>query len=151
MAISIQEKEKIFVISRLDPAIENTKSDNYDEYLETLDEGLLEFEPGVTPTKFVIDLKPDYEKLKQIKRAQYSIVNGETIIKSESAIETMQLVLIGIEDGGDGLVFRTEKKSSLASTELIASLERAGILNDLWVAYIKNSRGNQKDPDRKKK
>lgn len=134
MAIAINAvSEVIKVISRLDDSI-NCSDDEYDQYLESLDESILKLEEDAKPVRFVLKSQLDYKAQRQIKKDQVSVQDGSMGVNLGFMMLELRLCLIDVEDPGTPLLTFVKGKDGLASEELIARLESLGISTDLIAA-----------------
>ena len=134
MAIAINAvSEVIKVISRLDDCI-NCTEEEYDKYLESLDESILNMEEGSKPVRFVLKSQLDYKAQRQIKKDQVSMQDGSMGVNLGFMMLELRICLIDVEDPGTPLLTFVKGKDGLASEDLIARLESLGISSDLIAA-----------------
>jgi hypothetical protein len=141
MAIRVgTTKETILVISKIDDAIpENLTSEAHGEYLKTLDESLLGLGNAI-PTRFVLKKTLSFAAQKHIEDVKMGVNDeGKAEFKFGFMMETIRFALVGIENPPDmppeqQLVFKKEA-DGFASRELIAYLNSAGIVQELFVAH----------------
>ena len=134
MAIAINNAaEVIKVISRLDDCI-NCSEEEYDKYLESLDESILQLSPESKPVKFVLKSQLDYKTQRRIKKDQVSMQDGAMGVNLGYLMLELRMVLIDIEEPGTPLLTFVKGKDGFASEELVARLESLGISQDLIAA-----------------
>lgn len=141
----------IKVIVRGDSAIEATTSEQYSAYLDSLDESLLVFVPGESPTRFVLKIALKWKQSQKIEAskmkmqipqiAQAASKGGKRDLADEDIDigvdlsyinEEVRLALCGIEGPGT-FQFEMEKDGG-ASFELAAKLQLFGVMNTLHAA-----------------
>jgi hypothetical protein len=132
MAFGISEVKHIEVICFLDEAVSCDRQE-YDEYLKTLDEGLLKLKDGVEPTRFVLAKSLSYKAQKEISNAQLEIKGGETKVLPAFMFVEIKHALVAIKNPGPGLEYKKDSDGS-CSEQLIANLGAAGIVVDLFAA-----------------
>jgi len=131
---------KIEVIASCDPSIGNP--DKYDEYSKTLDESLLSLESE--PTRFVLRKTLPYKAARAIKDQQITFTGDKNSkINLSFTLEDVRMSLIDIKNGGESLVYK-RGSDGYADEDLIALLNGAGIVNDLYVA-LEASRSFKKE------
>lgn len=128
--------QEIKVISRIDSALNSLE--NYKEYLETLDESLLDFKEGGKPTRFVMRKIIPYGLQQNIKNKMMQMEQGEMQIKLSFMSDEIRASLIDIENPDDipedqKLVFITDK-DNLVSEHIMSILDQAGVISDLYAA-----------------
>lgn len=143
MALSLRNTN-IKVVGRYDDAIgEDVKKEDYDAYLEDLDESRLKLEGQ--PSRFVLKKVLEFDMVSDIKNSQIKYKQpgkGQKDADFDIRVGSAMLVdvraaLIGIEhpegtDAGD-LVFE-KADDGMASPKLIALLESYGMVTDLYKA-----------------
>ena len=145
MAISLKENLTLLeVISSVDDAV-RCSPEKYTEYLKTLDESLLELDENIVPTRFVLNCKLSYTATQSVKRQQMKIdkSSGEMEIDPSFYLEEIRLSLCDIKTPGEGLEFKADKQG-FAERDLIAKLDRANIVMELFAA-LSNMKASQKD------
>lgn len=138
MAISFTKLSGNFkLISSHDPAIncsvEGDDSD-YDRYLETLDESILQL--STEPTRFVVKKTLDYKAHKVVKGAQIEKDGKDMKVTTAFIMEQVRQSLVDIENPPGhqtDLVFSRDSDGK-ASKELIADLESLGIVMEIYTA-----------------
>jgi hypothetical protein len=125
--------DSIKVISRLDDCVK-CDEEQYEEYLESLDESVLEMEEGAKPVRFVVKSQLDYKSQRRIKQDQVSMHEGAMGVNLGFMMLELRMVLVDIEDPGSPLLTFVKGKDGLASEDLIARLESLGISSDLIAA-----------------
>ena len=141
MAIRVgTTKETIFVVSKIDDAIPETVTPEiYDQYLKTLDESLLDLN-GAVPTRFILKKTLDFATQKHIEDVKIGVSDaGKAQFKFSFMMETIRFALVGIDNPPDmppeqQLVF-TKEADGFASRDLIAYLNSAGIVQELFTAH----------------
>jgi hypothetical protein len=134
MAIAINAvSDVIKVISRLDDCV-NCDEEQYEKYLETLEESILQMDEGAQPVRFVLKSQLDYKSQRRIKQDQVSVQDGAVGVNLGFMMLELRLVLKDIENPGSPLLTFVKGKDGLASEELIARLESLGISSDLITA-----------------
>ena len=138
MALKIPMKdETIKVISRLDSAL-SSDADVYEEYLKTLDESLLSFVDGETPTRFVMKKVLPLHLQQKIQDKQVAFVDGKPEIRLGFMSEDVRCSLVAVENPADipddqKIKFAKDSDGG-ASKDLVAHLLAAGVVNDLYQA-----------------
>lgn len=140
MAIMLSKisEGNIEVISKIDTALKDITEDTYSEYLKTLDESLLSFKDDEQPTRFVMRKVLPYGVGQKIKNQQMRMEKGEMQIQMGFMTEEVRAALIDIKNPpglpeDQQLKFKRGSDGS-ASEELVALLDAAGIVNDLFSA-----------------
>jgi hypothetical protein len=119
------------LILRIDTAV-RCEDGVYDQYLENLDETLLNLDPEQEPTRFIFRRVLPWDAQQRVERAK---VDAETRgINLGYLHEEVRASLIDIK--GPGIKFQRDK-DSLCSKELITKLVSAGVINDLVTARQK--------------
>ena len=139
MAIKLPSSaETIEVIARVDSAITPT-SEQYEQYLKTLDETLLPLVDGQEPTRFVMRKILPFRLSQKVKNEQLSIGrDGKPEFRFASITEEVRCALVGIKNPAslpkeDHIEFSKDGDGG-ASESLMASLDAAGIVWDLHLA-----------------
>jgi len=147
MALNIDfSNSEIKVISSKDEAVTCTQ-DDYDNYLKNLDETILGLKPGIKPTRFVLRKQLNYGQQQQIKSQQMTVEKGKIGFNVGYMMEEIRLALTNIEEettegeavSMNRLMFKRSSDGG-ADHDLIAKLESAGIVSELFTArnnYIK--------------
>lgn len=128
----------IEVISKIDSALKDITDEQYSEYLKTLDESLLRFHDGEQPTRFIMRKVLPYGIGQKIKNQQMRMEKGEMQVQMGFINEEVRAALIDIKNPASvpedqQLRFKRGSDGS-ASEELIALLDAAGIVSDLFAA-----------------
>lgn len=128
----------IEVIARIDSALKDISDENYSEYLKTLDESLLSFNDGEQPTRFVLRKVLPYGIAQKIKNQQMRMEKGEMQVQMGFINEEVRAALVDIKNPpgipeDQQIKFKRASDGS-ASEELIAILDAAGIVSDLFAA-----------------
>lgn len=128
--------DNLEVISSLDPAV-NCSEDEYASYLEDLDEARLNLN-GDEPTRFLMKRVLDYRSQERIAKnvVTANLADGkpDQMSLNISGLAELRASLIGINNPGPGLEFARDRDDNLASRELIALLNSAGVADELIVA-----------------
>jgi hypothetical protein len=133
MALNIKDDNTIEVISSKDEAV-GCQPDAYSKYLETLDESLLDLDPVLTPTRFVLRTSLKYDESKAIKNQQLGYkMNGEMSILTGFMMDVIRTCLIDIKGAGTGIEFKKDSDGK-ASKELVGKLDQYGIMQELFIA-----------------
>jgi hypothetical protein len=153
MAIMLSKisEGNIEVISKIDSALKEVTDEQYSEYLKTLDESLLRFHDGEQPTRFVMRKVLPYGIGQKIKNNQMRMEKGEMQIQMGFMTEEVRAALIDIKNPvgipeEQQIKFKRGSDGS-ASEDLLALLDAAGIVNDLFAArknYMEKSVDNVK-------
>ena len=143
------EDGRIKVISRRDRAISDVTPETYKAYIATLDESELGMEEGAKPTRFVMRKILPYKAALRVKNAQISMKDGDVQPQLSFMSEEVRLSLMDIENPECTenekkylLEFKRESDGG-AGYKLMAILEAAGVVNDLYTAR-QNSIGSLK-------
>ena len=131
---------RIRVISRKDRAIEKISADAYNQYIKCLDEKVLGLEDDQPVTRFVMRKILPYKAALKVKNAQITMTDGEVQPQLSFMSEEVRLALLDIENPDVDekhkkylLEFKRENDGG-ASFKLMAVLEAAGVVNDLYTA-----------------
>jgi hypothetical protein len=134
MSFSIESVDStIKVIVSKDNAVKCTEEE-YEKYTETLDESLLNLEGE--PTRFLLRKNLSYEASQKVMDAQASFHKGKVQMKMSYVMEEVRAAWVGVENPTDlpkerCIVWKRDN-DSLASRDLIAGLQNAGVLMDLY-------------------
>ena len=139
MALLLAKQEELIkVISSKDSAV-LCGPDEYQDYLDTLDESLLDLDPDQKPTRFVLkkiisEMDRQYLNAKRFKKAKKG--RSETI-NQDYILEEIRICLVSIEQPSDipedqKLVFHFE--GGRVNKEFLAYLDQAGVLTELHFA-----------------
>ena len=136
MAFSIESSDAtVKVVVSKDSAV-NCTDDAYEKYTETLDESLLQLEGD--PTRFILKKNLTYEASQKVMDAQASFVKGKVEMKMSYVLEEVRASLIAIENPPDlpkeKCIIWKRDNDGLANRQLIAGLQNAGVLMDLYKA-----------------
>lgn len=144
-------KASVKVVVSKDSAV-TCSSEDYDKYLETLDETLLNLSGA--PTRFVLRKTLPYDAQQKVMNAQASYEKGKVKINMAYVMEEVRLALVDIEHEEDvpNINQLKYKKDSdgYCSKDLVAGLQGAGVLMDLYRAR-QNASGSPKADDLAKK
>ena len=154
----LQGKDDLIkVILKIDDALVEVSDDMYRQYLETLDESLLNFSEGKQPTRFVLKKTLSYEQSKQIKNEQIKLSkNGEVDVRMGFILEEVRLSLVDIENPpgltkeNGALVYVRESNGGASKDKVMKFLIGAGVVEDLYTA-LTNSKQNKNEASLKKK
>lgn len=151
MALILTKNDgNIKVISSKDSSVK-CDEEAYKLYTETLDEELLELE-GV-PTRFILKKGLNYKEQQIVKDAQIQMKGKEFSISLSYMMEEVRLALVDIENPADlpdtQKILYKKASDGRASQELIALLESAGIVSELFTARS-NALGVLSDTTKKK-
>lgn len=153
MAIMLSKisEGNIEVISKIDSALKDITDEVYSEYLKTLDESLLSFKEDEQPTRFIMRKVLPYGIGQKIKNNQMRMEKGEMQIQMGFINEEVRAALIDIKNPAsvpeDQQIKFRRGADGMASEELIALLDAAGISSDLFSArknYMEKSVDNVK-------
>lgn len=131
-------RETIKVIASADACV--AKESDYAGYLKTLDESLLKCTEGMawTPTRFVLRKVLPFALARKVQDAQMGMADNEMQVRTGYILEEVRCSLIGVEDDPSLAVeekidFKKDGDGG-ADKELMAQLNAAGIIMDLWTA-----------------
>lgn len=135
MGIKLSENSDVIrVISRLDDCIQCVDSE-YEKYLETLDESLLQLSGESEPVRFVMKTELNYKAQRQIKKDQVSVsTEGGMGFNMGFTMLDVRLSLIDIENSTSPKLSFSKGKDGLADEDLVARLDSYGIAQDLYIA-----------------
>lgn len=151
MALFISKNDGLIkVISKKDSSV-TCDDEAYAQYQENLDESLLALD-GV-PTRFVLKKALTYKEQQKVKDAQIKMKGKELSVSMSYMMEEIRLALVGIENPADlpldqQIVYKKDSDGR-TSEELIALLESAGVVTELYAARAKSMEAL--DPTTKKK
>lgn len=151
MAFSIEAPDTtIKVVVSKDTAV-NCSEDEYEKYTETLDESLLQLDG--CPTRFILRKNLSYEASQKVMDAQASFVKGKVQMNMSYVLEEVRAALIGVENPPDlskdeSIIWKREN-DGLTNKQLVAGLQNAGVLMDLYKA--RQSFGSNPGESAKKK
>lgn len=139
-------KETFKVVSRRDDALAEDLTDSeWDSYKETLDESVLRFVAGKSPTRFVMRSSLSFAAKKVIANEQIGIgANGKPTFQFGFTLDEVRCALVDVENPADlpaesHIVFKKDASGMNASEELIAFLDDLGIAAELYAArQVKN-------------
>jgi len=148
---------KIKVISRRDRTIQEVTPEAYEAYLVDLDESILGITEETKCTRFVLRKVLTYKAQLKVKNAQVSMEDGVVKPQLSFMSEEVRLSLMDIEnpdvpeDHKKYLLTYKRENDGGAGYNLMAILESAGVVNDLYAAKVKANEGNKlTDIDKKK-
>ena len=130
----------IKVIVSKDNAIKGTSEEDYEKYLNDLDESHLKMAAGEEPTRFVLRKVLPYRDTKTVMNSQISFdeKTKKTQVNISFMMEEVRCALVGIEGPG-GEQYKKDNDGA-ASKDIINYLYNAGVLMDLYNAR-KNANG----------
>lgn len=152
MALKLPSRNETFkVVLRLDSAI-GCPPDDYDRYLETLDETVLQLQEE--PTRFVMRKVLPYRLASGVQDKQFSFKKGEVEVRSSFMLEEVRCSIVGIENpshlpSDERLEFKADGDGG-ASEDLMAILGASGLVMDLYRAR-QTANGNRNQDAVKKK
>jgi len=123
---------EVRVIVSKDSAIKGTSEEDYESYLESLDESKLQFVEGVEPTRFVLRKTLPYRDTKMVMNAQVTVdEDNKPKVNISFIMDEVRCALLGIE-GPNSNKFIKDKKDGYADSKLINFLYNRGVLMDLY-------------------
>jgi hypothetical protein len=150
MAIKLSSPNEVLkVISRIDDSLtEDLTADEWASYLENYDETLLRFKAGMEPTRFVIKKTLSYAAQQSVANSQVGMTeDGKPQIKIGFILDEVRCALTAIENPAstpeDQRIIFVKEIDGMASKELIAMLNDAGIVQELYQAR-QNKSAHQK-------
>jgi len=151
MAFSIESADTtIKVVVSKDTAVHCTEEE-YEKYTESLDESLLHLEGD--PTRFVLRKNLSYEASQKVMDAQASFVKGKVQMNMSYVLEEVRASWVGVENppdlSPDRCINWKRESDGLANKQLVAGLQNAGVLMDLYKA--RQSFGSNPSEGSKKK
>ena len=146
MALILGNRDELIkVISRKDSSV-RCEEEAYEEYLKTLDEGLLDLDPEMEPTRFVMKTILTKKHDIEVKNSTMSMNSkGEPQIQLGFMQKAVQVSLLRIEQPEN---LPEESKitfkmiSNLIDDETISWLDQVGVLKDLYTAKENAATGN---------
>jgi hypothetical protein len=125
------------VVASCDGALDMTENE-YQEYLKTLDKGLLRLKPGEEPTFFVLRKVLPYKLAQKIKSKQMTYADGDVFVGTNHISDEVKAALVDIKNPqslpqDQWLKFRRDGEGG-AMPDLMALLDAAGITADLYRA-----------------
>lgn len=145
----------IKVIVRKDSALAAVTKDQYDRYLDTLDETVLGLLPDATPSRFILRLALPWKHAQKIKSMQLKMQMSPQMIRTAQSgkaaeddepemdvgvdlsylDEETRLALCGIQNPTDskGIEFKLDGDGG-CDKALAAKLQAVGILDNLYAA-----------------
>lgn len=155
MALTLNTgRGNIEVIARLDGSIpKDLPKDEYDNYLETLNEDLLRLKEGVKPTRFVMRREIPFGVKQGLRSKNMKVAKGDVQVDINYATDIVRAALIDIKNPDEvpqehRIIFRRDK-DGLASSDLINILDDAGVVMDLFGAYSNATASEKGEEDRK--
>jgi len=134
MALKLPSRNETYkVVLRIDSAV-GCSAEEYDRYLETLDESLLKLKEE--PTRFVMRKVLPYRLASQVQDMQFGFEKNEVKVRSSFMLEEVRCSLVGIENPphipeSEKIEFKAHGDGG-ASEDLMASLGAAGVAMDLY-------------------
>jgi hypothetical protein len=153
MALILGDRDEIIkVISRKDGSV-RCEEEFYDEYLKCLDESLLDLDPDVEPTRFVMKKILSHVDDIAVKNETVKVdMKGNPNIQLGFMQKAVQVALLRIEQP-DSLSEDQKIKYKMISNkideETISWLDQVGVLKDLYSA--KENAASGKDSENVKK
>lgn len=144
----LDTESTVNVIVSKDSAIKETSEEDYESYLESLDESKLTFTDGVEPTRFVLLKTLPYRDSKLVMNSQVSIEDDKPKVNISFIMDEVRCALQGIE-GPNSTAFVKDKRDGYADTKLINYLYNRGVLMDLYSG--RRNAGGDGDEDVPKK
>lgn len=136
MALKLPSSTDTFkVIARIDTAVSCT-AEAYSNYLDTLDESLLNL--TAEPTRFVMRKVLPYRAAQGVQNQQFRYAGGEVQLQPAFMLEEVRCSVVGIENPSN--VEPDEKlnweahSDGYTSFDLMAKLQGAGVVMDLYRA-----------------
>lgn len=134
---SLSDTFKVVLRSPIESAV-TCSSDEYKQYLETLDESYLKLQSE--PTRFVMRKVLPAVAFAEVQNAQFQMVGNEMKVQMAFAQKEVQVSIIAIENPGDmppdqRLEFR--KAQGLGGglhDDILAQLCAVGVIMDLYTA-----------------
>lgn len=136
----------IEVIDFSDSAV-SCDQEAYTEYLKSLDETILQLKEGEVPSRFVMRKDLIYGAKMAVKSHQVKLIAGKPEFQFGSILEEVRLSLVDVKVPGYKMPKETD---GTASKALIANLDAAGIVQNLYVA-LNMARTGATDPEELKK
>ena len=154
MAFSISRPDQtIEVIVSKDSALISSQED-YTKYLDDLDESHLKFKVGDQPTRFVLRKTLPYEASQKVMNSQASFDKGKITLNMSYIMEEVRMALVDIKNPQamppESQIEYKKENDGYAAKALIAGLQAAGVLMDLFRARQAVLDGPKTDPFIKK-
>lgn len=136
MALKLPSRNETFkVVLRLDSAI-GCPAEDYDKYLESLDESVLQLTEE--PTRFVMRKVLPYRLASGVQDKQFSFKKGEVEVRSSFMLEEVRCSIVGIENPAhipleERLEFKADGDGG-ASEDLMSILGASNLVMDLYRA-----------------
>lgn len=153
MAINTRSENTITgpvkVIGKKDDAIDMQTSD-WDAYKESLDDKHLRFLPGKSPTLFICNFKYDAKAARMVNNAMLAAKDdsGNPTMSYGAWSQTIAKVSLKDVTNPDGVpadeqvIFRKDA-NGYVHDELLAKLERWGVVDDIFNAYIQTQKSTK--------
>jgi hypothetical protein len=123
----------IEVIAFIDESVTCSREE-YDAYLKTLDESLLQIDAAKEPpVKFVMKKNLRLDHLQKVKEVQTTVKDSKIHLNLSYMLLEIKYALVDVI-GGEGVLKYRKSSDGGASDELISVLDSSGILNDLVAA-----------------
>lgn len=107
----------------------------YGRYLDTLDESVLQLKADVLPTRFVLKKLLAFGVAQKIKTQQSGVsADGKVEVRMGYIMDEVRAALVGVENPGSPSLEFKKDADGYACKHLVALLESAGILNELFAA-----------------
>ena len=134
MALSLKvNKTPLKIIAFQDPSVRCSR-ESYEKYLDTLDEAILNLDSAAAPTRFILKRSLDVSEIQEVKKSMADVEGNKMKVNLGYMMVEIKYALVGIEDAGEGLAYQVDTEKGGTSDQLIALLEEAGVLSDLYRA-----------------
>lgn len=128
--LNMDTEKTVSVIVSKDSALKGVSDEQYETYLQTLDESKLTMEGE--PTRFLLKKTLPYRDTKRVMNSQIGVQDGKPQVQISFIMEEVRCALVGIEGPGSEMFKRD--KDGYASTEIVSALYNSGVLMDLYNA-----------------
>lgn len=143
--LEMDTKKTVSVIVSKDSSISATSDEDYDSYLEDLDETKLTIEGE--PTRFILKQTLPYKDTKRVMNSQVSIgEDNKPQINISFMMDEVRCALVGMEGPGSGAFVKD--KDGYAAQDIVNALHNRGVLMDLYNAR-KNAAGESEEDPKK--
>ena len=124
------EKTVSIIVSK-DVSLKHVSEEDYEDYLEDLDESKLNLAEDATPTRFVLKKILPYKDTKRVMNSQMSFEDGKAQVNISFMMEEVRLALVGMEGPG-AESFKKDKDDGGADQGIVNALYNSGVLMDLY-------------------
>ena len=136
MALLLSKNDGVIkIISSKDSSV-NCEEEAYELYQKCLDEELLELDGE--PTRFVLKKGLNYKEQQAVKDAQVKMDGKKFSVSLSYMMEEVRIALTGVENPSDlpldKQIIYKRASDGKASEDLIAMLESAGVVTELYTA-----------------